>query len=316
MRVFMVIRSTRGIMGIGTLIIFIATILVAAVAAAVLISTSNVLQQRSLLVGQEARKSITDAVDVVSILAASDSSTERFNNYEVLVRLSPGSDPLQMRNFNMQYIAPNFDQAAVLQFDDNETTYQVDVDVTTGTNYTIYDLDGDDVDDYFRFLLNVSGAYEGLQFHLSDDNVWSDNISLGRDFADASGNLSVNLDEVPILYNEDHYGYVHLRGWTTTDDTIPAAVNFTISSVPEECTFDTLQPEDSFCYVIMNGNDDYVLGSGERFKLYYRTKTANEITIGEDFMFIFTTEKGRISEARARTPDVIVSTKTKLWPLG
>jgi hypothetical protein len=59
-----------------------------------------------------------------------------------------------------------------------------------------------------------------------------------------------------------------------------------------------------------------VLGSGERFKLYYKVKAAHEISIGEDFMFIFATEKGRLSEARARTPDVIVSTKTKLWPLG
>ena len=67
--------NKKAVMGIGTLIIFIATILVAAVAAAVLISTSNVLQQRSLLVGQEARKAITDGIEVVSIITASDAAT-------------------------------------------------------------------------------------------------------------------------------------------------------------------------------------------------------------------------------------------------
>ena len=317
MRVFMAIRSTKGIMGIGTLIIFIATILVAAVAAAVLISTSNVLQQRSLLVGQEARKTITDGVDVVSILAASDPTTETFNNYEVLVRLSPGSDPLQMRKFNIQYIAPDFDQAADLQYDDNETVFQVDSDVTTGANYTVYDLDGDGIDDYFQLLDNVSGTSEGLRFHLSDDDVWSNNISIGKNIENAgTTNVTLNMDEEPIVYNEDFYGYVFVKGQTDTDNTLLGTMNFTVSSNPDECSFETLPPETEFCYVVMNGNDDYVLGSGERFKLYYKTKIEHEITIGQDFMFIFTTEKGRISEARARTPDVIVSTKTKLWPLG
>lgn len=316
MKVFMAFHSNKGIMGIGTLIIFIATILVAAVAAAVLISTSNVLQQRSLLVGQEARKSITDAVEVVSILAASDSSTETFNNYEVLVRLSPGSDPLQMRNFNLQYIAPDFDMAADLWYDDNATVYEVGL-IDTLTNTTVYDLDGDGEEDYVTLVKNASGVYEGLKFHLSDLDVWSDTIILTDDLEDAGTvNVSMRLDETAIIYDEDHYGYVIIDGVTETDDTIDAAVNVTIRSIPTECDFDLLPPEAYYCYVIMNGNDDFVLGSGERFKLYYRTKQANEIEIGSDFMFIFATEKGRLSEARARTPDVIVSTKTKLWPLG
>ena len=317
MRVVMAMQTKKGIMGIGTLIIFIATILVAAVAAAVLISTSNVLQQRSLLVGQEARKTITNAVEVVSILAASDSSSETFNDYEILVRLSPGSDPLQMRKFNLQYIASNFDQAAVLQYDDNETTFQVDEDVTEGNNYTIYDLDKDGINDYFRLVINGSGNDEGLEFHLSSLDVWSDVVSIGKDLeAAGTTNVTISMDEQPIVYDEDHYGYVIINGITDTDNTIINTTNFTISSEPDTCSFDLLQPETNYCYVVMNGNDDYVLGSGERFKIYYKLKQGHEPTIGEDFMFIFTTEKGRISESRARTPDVIISTKTKLWPLG
>ncbi|MFP4523864.1 MAG: archaellin/type IV pilin N-terminal domain-containing protein [Candidatus Woesearchaeota archaeon] len=313
----MAFHNKKGIMGIGTLIIFIATILVAAVAAAVLISTSNVLQQRSLLVGQESRKSITDAVDVVSILAASDSSKEEFNNYEILVRLSPGSDPLQMRKFNMQYIAPNFDKAADLLYDDNETVVELGSAIDTTTNVTTYDMDGDGQDDWVTLVQNVSGDNEGLSFYLTDLERWSDNISLGRDLSDAStSDVTLKTGQVPITVGEDYYGYVTVKGSTGTDDTIDAGVNVTVEELPEECNFELLPPEEYYCYQVMNGNDDYVLGSGERFKLYFKTKEENAVSIGEDIMFIFTTEKGRISEARARTPDVITSTKTKLWPLG
>ena len=324
MRLFMTYNSKKGlfhnkkaIMGIGTLIIFIATILVAAVAAAVLISTSNVLQQRSLLVGQEARKAITDSIEVISILAASDSTDETFNNYEILVRLSPGSDPLQMRKFDLQYIAPDFDTAAQLQYNDNETSMQLG-QIDASTNTTVYDLDGDGIDDWVTLVTNVSGtSYAGLRFYLTSLETWSDNISLRKDLSTAgTTNVTLSLGEQPIVYNEIYYGYVKVSGDTDTDDTIVASVDVNVSEEPSTCSFSLLQPETKYCYKVMNGNDDYVLGGGERFKLYFRTKSTHAATIGQDIMFIFNSEKGRLSEARARTPDVVVSTKTQLWPLG
>ncbi|MBN1274796.1 hypothetical protein JXA12_00680 [Candidatus Woesearchaeota archaeon] len=309
-------RATKGIMGIGTLIIFIATILVAAVAAAVLISTSNVLQQRSLLVGQEARKAITDAVEVVSILSASDTTTETFNNFEILVRLSPGSDPLQMRKFNIQYISTNFDQAAELLYSENETTMQLG-EINATENATAYDLDDDGIVDYALLFINAFGSNEGLGFWLSDIGNWSDLINLGEDLASAgTTNVTLNVHETAITYDGLYYGYVRLVGETDTDDAVAAAVNVTVSDIPDECDFDLLPPEEYYCYKIMNGNDDYVLNSGERFKLLYKLSADNEAELGQDIMFIFTTEKGRISEARIRTPDVVTATKAKLWPLG
>jgi len=97
---------------------------------------------------------------------------------------------------------------------------------------------------------------------------------------------------------------------------INASADFVVKETPSECNFQTLQPETKYCYEILNGNNDYVLNNGERFKLLYSLKDENVIPTGDEISFIFTNEKGRMTEANVRTPDVVVSTKTKLWPLG
>jgi len=307
----------KAVMGIGTLIIFIATILVAAVAAAVLISTSNVLQQRSLLVGQEARKSITNGIEVVSILTASDAAAETFNRYEIMIRLSPGSDALQMRKFDLQYLGPDFDDGTSLTFSANASS--IDPGALTALAFSnLYDLDGDNIIDSVILVIDAFGSNEALRFNLSADGS-SDLINLGEDISSASTTpVFIDLSDKGIYIADEYYGVVSVHGTTNTDDEIDAVVDLVVADFVsnEDCSFDALPFENYYCYEIVNGNSDFVLSSGERFKLLYQVKTPNELTVGEDFGFIFSTDKGRLSEARARTPDVITTTKTKLWPLG
>lgn len=301
-------NKKRGIMGIGTLIIFIATILVAAVAAAVLISTSNVLQQRSLLVGQEARKAITDGINVFSITSESNATNETFNNFEILVRLSPGSDALQMKKFDIEFLANRIHGSATLDFEAGQNAYEQGA--ITGTNYTGIgaDLDGDGQNDYVRIIDDGSSDY--LNFNLTDAGI-SDNISLG-----AVDGSSLTLEETAVAIGEDIYGTVQISDSGSGSANELSANATTVRKYASECEFDTLPPEDHFCYQVLVGNDDTVLDSREKFRILYKLKHENALTVGDDLLFIFSSEKGRLTETRARTPDVITLTKTRIWPLG
>lgn len=91
-------NNKKAAQGVGTLIIFIALILVAAVAAAVLISTASNLQSSAFNVGSESEERLLTSLEVVQI-TADDTSNGFINgssdNYSVRMRLASGSIPIK-----------------------------------------------------------------------------------------------------------------------------------------------------------------------------------------------------------------------------
>jgi archaellin len=86
--------NNKGDMGVGTLIIFISLLLVAAVAAGVLIQTAGSLQQRALSTGSQATGQISTNA-IVQEVSATDGSDRTVENFSAIYKLAPGSDPIK-----------------------------------------------------------------------------------------------------------------------------------------------------------------------------------------------------------------------------
>ncbi len=83
--------------GIGTMIVFIATVLVAAIAAGVLITTSNELQAKSQQTGQEATEQVASNLAVVSMVGKRDSTASTsIDDLELYLTLSPGASDVDL----------------------------------------------------------------------------------------------------------------------------------------------------------------------------------------------------------------------------
>ncbi|RLG35905.1 flagellin [Methanosarcinales archaeon] len=133
--------------GIGTLIIFIAMVLVAAVAAAVLIQTSGVLQQRSQETGSQAIEEVSSNIGIENIVGhRSSASTNDLEYVNITVKVMAGAGDIDIsqlrisiqnktgRTDNIQYSATNLTSTTftVTERRDEDDSYN-----TANSNYVI-----------------------------------------------------------------------------------------------------------------------------------------------------------------------------------
>jgi flagellin FlaB len=97
--------AARGQVGIGTLVVFIAMVLVAAIAAGVLIDTSGFLQSKAEESSRQSVGSVTDRVGVFSETGET-LDTGTVGNVRLLVGKAPGSGTINLSGGTIEVIGP------------------------------------------------------------------------------------------------------------------------------------------------------------------------------------------------------------------
>ena len=121
-------EEERGQVGIGTLIVFIAMVLVAAIAAGVLINTAGFLQTQAEATGEEASSQVGDRIEIQS--ATGEISGDNVTNVNVTVSKAPGANNVDLEevtfeavtsdNVNQEVLEAGNIEALVAESQDNE----------------------------------------------------------------------------------------------------------------------------------------------------------------------------------------------------
>ena len=142
----------RGQVGIGTLIVFIAMVLVAAIAAGVLVNTAGFLQATAEEAGQESVDKVTNRVEVVNEHGTVGASGT-ISNMSLTIRLAAGSSAVDMESTSIKYISDN-EATTLTNSSDSQT-----LAAGNETRFNLTAVEETDVDNSFGVLNTAADRY-------------------------------------------------------------------------------------------------------------------------------------------------------------
>ncbi|WP_200530963.1 archaellin/type IV pilin N-terminal domain-containing protein [Halorubrum sp. LN27] len=190
----------RGQVGIGTLIVFIAMVLVAAIAAGVLINTAGFLQSQAEATGQESTDLVSERIDVsTEVGIVGNASSGELESIRLGVTGAAGSDQIDLSETTIQAVGPN--GQANLVFTDVDAN---GTDLTTDDSINASQLNAS------QFAVkNSEGEWVASDSAvLDDDNDYTIVVNPG---AEPFGNLTADgADGTTEVHDGSSFTYAHL----------------------------------------------------------------------------------------------------------
>ena len=142
----------RGQVGIGTLIVFIAMVLVAAIAAGVLINTAGLLQAQAQQTGEETTAEVSNVIQVGEVVGKDNNTNGKIDKLNASIRLASGSDPINVSKAS--YTISTNGNASVINGNPNSSNVVMNITQKQGIEDNTYILS--DQEDLVIVTFNVS----------------------------------------------------------------------------------------------------------------------------------------------------------------
>jgi archaeal flagellin FlaB len=305
-------NNKRAEMGVGTLIIFIAMLLVAAVAAGVLIQTAGSLQEKSLSTGQQARSQISTNARIIEV-SGTDGRNGNLTDFQEILKLSPGSDAIKLDQVIFTFNTK--DKTSTLKYrgvggiceQNNTIGYntlrieEIDSDVDNSANSYMLadDLDDDGIDDYLRLIGETN-----VEFTLSSAGTINATIDSGN-FSEVGSVISATNALVSNV--SDSFAYISMSGTIATGDEFPSNGTFTVTPYNEG--------EGYFIAIYEQTGTNHVEGNLQRGDIIrFCFEAPSEIQEDEEVRLNFIPKIGTPTLTQFVSPDVISTQRVYLYP--
>jgi len=175
-------KDEIGMVGIGTLIVFIAMILIAAVAASVLITTSENLQQRARSVGTQTIREVSTSLQINEITGLTDENRTKIDYLAISIRPRAGSKEIDLQRvtvsagfgndlwvleFNASLMSPvNLDNKSIFETPINSDNLSIRQNYTVAGNTTNGTYGVIIVHDYDDSITNTQGINNGDSIYI------------------------------------------------------------------------------------------------------------------------------------------------------
>jgi flagellin FlaB len=187
-------EEERGQVGIGTLIVFIAMVLVAAIAAGVLINTAGFLQTQAEATGEESTQQVSDRLQVVSQSGTFDSTegNGQIVQLDFVLAQSPGASNIDLSETSVELIGQSGQETFTLSETTGDGTI---IDMFKGDNSVVFT----DTSDRAQVTVALDAdSSDSLSNNAGDTQyILEEGDSLSVTFTTASGATTTSEIRVP-----------------------------------------------------------------------------------------------------------------------